>query len=116
MITHSAVSADDWATGTGWHLEESGWCSGDRCIPLAGLTRDEAGNFQTEELASATNRGTYRSDDYVSVGPEFGDLSAATSGSSLPDLILQDRQGNPVSLSSLVARRRRMVLHAWAPW
>ncbi len=116
MITSETVSAADWATGTGWHLEESGWCSGDRCIPLSGLTQDEAGNFKTEELAAATNRAVLRSGDFVSVGPEFGDLSAATTGAQLPDLVLQDRQGNPVSLGSLVARRRRMVLHAWAPW
>ncbi len=115
------VSADEWAEGTGWHLEESGWCSGDRCLPLAGLTRDLQGRFDTAQLAAATNRAVYsRSDAWgvgvVSVGPEHGDQSTAMVGRALPDLTLQDRNGNAVSLASLVGRRRRMVLHAWAPW
>lgn len=126
MITEMTVSADEWAEGTGWHLEESGWCSGDRCIPLAGLTRDHQGRFDTAQLAAATSRGVYsRPDvwgagvvgtDLVSVGPEHGDQSVAMAGRALPDLTLQDRNGNVVSLDSLVGRRRRMVLHAWAPW
>ncbi len=116
MITATTVSADEWTSGTGWHLEDSGWCSGDRCIPVSGLTRDAQGRFDTEQLASATSRATYRSGDVVSVGPEHGESALGLTGAPLPEVTLTDRSGNPVTLASLVARKRRMVLHAWAPW
>jgi hypothetical protein len=116
MITNSTVSAQDWEVATGWHLEEHGWCEGDRCIPLRGLTRTDDGLFDTTALAHATTRASFAYGDLISVGPEFGDQSSGIAGSQLPSLTLQDRSGNNVTLDSLVGRRRRMVLHAWAPW
>jgi hypothetical protein len=116
MITHSLVTASDWEAGTGWHLEDKGWCQGDRCIPLHGLTRDEENRFDTAQLAAATGRATFAVGDVVAVGPEYGIGTGSVAGAALPNLLLTDRQGNPVTVASLVARRRRMVIHAWAPW
>jgi hypothetical protein len=116
MITSTLITASEWEAATGWHLEEKGWCEGDRCIPLHGLSRDAEGRFITSELAEATSRGMHVLDDVVAVGPEYGPGTGSVAGASLPELALTDRQGNPVTLASLVARRRRMVIHAWAPW
>jgi hypothetical protein len=110
------VDAHAWEVATGWELQDRGWCSGDRCVSLAGIARNPDGTFGTESLAAALGRATHRHGDLVAIGPEFGSGSGAAAGAALPDLTLTDRQGNPVSLASLVARRRRMVIHAWAPW
>jgi hypothetical protein len=116
MITAELVTASDWETGTGWHLEDKGWCEGDRCIPLNGLTRDDEGRFHTRELARVTGRALYAADGVVAIGPEYGTGTGAVAGTALPNVTLTDRQGNPVTVASLVSRRRRMVIHAWAPW
>jgi hypothetical protein len=116
MITHTMVTASEWEAGTGWHLEDKGWCQGDRCIPLNGLTRDAQDRFDTAQLAAATGRAVYSVNHVVAVGPEFGGGTGSVAGARLPDVTLTDRQGNPVTVASLVARRRRMVIHAWAPW
>jgi hypothetical protein len=116
MITAQTVTAAEWETISGWHLEEKGWCSGDRCVPVAGPATD--GRYQTIQLAQAMQRAVVTDGAVVSVGPQHGDAHnpGSLAGVALPNLTLVDRQGNPVMLASLVARRRRMVIHAWAPW
>jgi hypothetical protein len=120
MIFGPSVSESEWAGATGWHLDDTGWCSGDRCVPVSGLARTPDGRFDTESIASACGRAAFRRGDLVAVGPEVsagvGATGSIAAGAPLPDLSLVDRNGNQVTLASLVGRRRRMVLHAWAPW
>ncbi len=123
MITQRTVSAHDWEAATGWHLDASGWCSGDRCIPVAAVrAADGSDRFDTVRLAEACSRSTMIDDDtgMVAVGPAFGSLDDARLGRPVPDVELVDRHGATTRLSNIVAaavsRRRRLLIHAWAPW
>lgn len=119
MITTRTVPSADWEAGTGWHLEQSGWCSGDRCVTLAA---NADGTLDTVNLAAVCQRATVVDDatGTVAVGPAFDSVADARLGRRVPDLVLTDRSGAEVRLASLidaaVSRRRRMVIHAWAPW
>lgn len=128
MIAERTVSAADWEAATGWHLDETGWCSGDRCIPIAAVQSQSdalaaSGNqFDTVRLAEACGRAVVVDEAFgvVAVGPAFGSTDDARLGRRIPDVLLTDRHGAAVRLSSIVdaavGRRRRMLIHAWAPW
>jgi hypothetical protein len=123
VITERTVSASEWESATGWHLESSGWCSGDRCIPVSAV-KDAVSpdRFDTVRLAEASSRATVIDDESgtIAVGPAFGSIDEARLGRPVPDVELVDRHGATTRLSqvvaSAVARRRRMLIHAWAPW
>ena len=60
MITPTLdISADDFASGTGWDIRPEGACKGEICVPLPGAEADWpfAGNFNSE--ASKTPAGDY---------------------------------------------------------
>jgi hypothetical protein len=137
VITERTVSASDWESATGWHLDATGWCSGDRCIPVsavtAGASHDPAhdsaqdpahgsARFDTVRLAEACQRAVVIDDDTgtVAVGPAFGSVEDTRLGRPVPDVELVDRHGSAIRLSRIVsaavARRRRLLIHAWAPW
>ncbi len=119
MITTRTVSASDWQAATGWHLEDSGWCADDRCVAM---TANPDGTFDTVALAAACQRATVidETSDTLAVGPAFDSLADARLGKRVPDVVLTNRAGEQVRLASIVdaavGRRRRIVIHAWAPW
>jgi hypothetical protein len=124
VITQRTVSAADWETATGWHLDDSGWCSGDRCVPAATVRVGDAtaAEFDTVRLAAACSRATVIDEKTgtVAVGPAFGSIADSRLGHPIADVALIDRDGSPVSLQAVVASStalgRRVIVHAWAPW
>lgn len=113
IVTSELIDAATWEKGTGWHLETQGMCLGDRCVPVADMVGAD-GRFSVSELARRTGRPVAHSATHSvwAVGPEA--QRPVIGDATIPDLVLQDRSGNPFSLAQL--RERRFVLHAWAPW
>ncbi len=78
--------------------------------------------FDTLRLAKACGRAAMLDDSTgtVGVGPAFGSTDDARLGRRVPDVGLLNRQGEAVRLASIVeaavSRRRRLLIHAWAPW
>ena len=94
---------------TGWHLEPRGACREDVCVLVAE-------NARTDVQALAGAIGVAVAHDTVgdlwAVGPEA--RSHTLAHATLPDLMLQRRDGTPFALRSLIGRRG--VLAAWASW
>jgi hypothetical protein len=104
------LSADLFASGTGWTIKPEGACKGDVCVPL-GRTDGFDLRATAERLRMALVQD--ESAGLWALGPEtLGDR--ALIGAEAPDLVLDDLEGTPFRLSSL--RGQKVVLVSWAPY
>jgi hypothetical protein len=111
------LAPEDVTKATGWHLDASGLCRGDTCVPV----RDRAalGGDDGIELAALARL----LDRPLALDPEervavLGESAANRSGTlrSLiaPDFALPDLAGRPHRLSD--HREKKRLLIAWASW
>ncbi len=104
------ITPERFAAGTGWQVKPEGACKGEACVPLP-----RPGGF---DLASTADRlGMALVHDAGAglwgLGPEsLGERALVTA--SAPELVLDDLDGRPFSLSSL--RGHKVVLVSWAPY
>ena len=109
MITDTLdISAEDFASGTGWEIKPEGACKGEICVPLpdgysAAHAADRLG------MAHVRNEATGLS----AFGPESLSGRALVTAQA-PDVVLPDLDGNEFHLSSL--RGKKVVVVAWAPY
>jgi len=107
------LSAADFEAGTGWQIKPEGACKGEVCVPLA--AGRNGGDF---DLATAADRlGMALVADEArgrwALGPEsIGDRALATA--EAPELVLDDLDGNQLTLSSL--RGQKVLIVSWAPY
>lgn len=102
------ISAEDFASGTGWEIKPEGACKGEVCVPLpdgysATHAADRLGMAVVHDEASSL----------VAFGPESLNGRALVSAQA-PDVVLPDLAGNDFHLSSL--RGKKVVVVAWAPY
>lgn len=109
MITDTLdISAEAFASGTGWDIKPEGACKGDVCVPLPdGYSAAHAADRLGMAIASD------RASGLSSFGP------ASLSGRALvtaqaPEVVLPDLDGNEFRLSSLLGKK--VVVVAWAPY
>ncbi len=109
MITESLdISAEAFASGTGWAIKPEGACKGEVCVPLpdgysAVHAADRLGMAVVGDDASGLS----------AFGPEsLGGRALVTA--QAPDVVLPDLDGNEFHLSSL--RGKKVVVVAWAPY
>lgn len=103
------VTADDFATGTGWQIKPQGACKGDVCVPLGG------GDFDLRVAADRLGMAIVADGprERWALGPEsIGDRALTTADA--PELILDDIDGNEFRLSSL--RGQKVLIVSWAPY
>ena len=102
------ISAEDFATGTGWDIKPEGACKGEVCVPLpdgysAAHAADRLGMAVVHDIVSGL----------MAIGPESLNGRALVSAQA-PEVVLADLDGNPFRLSTL--RGKKMVMVAWAPY
>lgn len=111
MILDSlAVTAEQFAAGTGWEIKPQGACKGEVCVPLA-----QADGFDVGAIAARLGMALVRDDQagVWALGPEsLGDRALVTA--EAPELVLDDIDGNEFRLSSL--RGQKVVVVSWAPY
>lgn len=102
------ISAEDFAAGTGWHIEPEGACKGEVCVPLPdGYSATHA----TDRLGMAVVHDD--GSGLVAIGPESLNGRALVSAQA-PEVVLADLDGNPFRISTL--RGKKVVMVAWAPY
>jgi hypothetical protein len=109
-----AVTAADFADGTGWDPKPQGLCRGEVCVPAPGSLRDD-GTVDVAAAAARLGMPVVHDDEHgvTAVGP--GSTTGRTlSTAAAPDPELIDRDGNPFRLSSL--HGRKVLLVAWASY
>ncbi len=109
MITTTLdISAEEFASGTGWDIKPEGACKGEVCVPLP---QGYSGADVADRLGMAvvTNEAT----GLLALGPESLSGRALVTAQA-PDVVLPDLEGNEFRLSSL--RGKKVVLVAWAPY
>lgn len=104
------VSAEQFASGTGWAIKPQGACKGDVCVPL-GRTHGFDVRATAERLRMALVHDEVAG--LWALGPETLGERALISAEA-PDLVLDDLDGTPFRLSSL--RGRKVVIVSWAPY
>ena len=102
------ISAEDFASGTGWDIKPEGACKGEVCVPLpdgysAAHAADRLGMAIVHDDASSL----------VAFGPESLNGRALVTAQA-PEVVLPDLDGNAFHLSSL--RGKKVVVVAWAPY
>jgi hypothetical protein len=108
------VTAQEFATGTGWAPKPEGLCRGEICVPAPGALRADG----TIDISAAAERlgmpivhdTTHR---LWALGPGSStghQLSTAVAA----DPELMDKDGNPFTLSSL--HGRKVLLVAWSSY
>lgn len=110
IVDHLAVTADEFAAGTGWEIKPEGACKAEVCVPLA-----RAGAFDAFETAGRLGMAVVHEPaaGLWAFGPESLGNRALVSAEA-PELVLPDLDGNEFRLSSL--RGQKVVIVSWAPY
>lgn len=109
MLTRTLdISAEEFASGTGWDIKPEGACKGEVCVPLpdgysAAHAADRLGMAIVGDDASGLS----------AIGPESLSGRALVTAQA-PEVVLPDLDGNEFRLSSL--RGKKVVVVAWAPY
>ncbi len=109
MITTTPdISAEEFASGTGWDIKPEGACKGEVCVPLPD-------GYSAAHAADRLGMAVVRNDTagLFAFGPESLNGRALVTAQA-PDVVLPDLHGNEFHLSSL--RGKKVVVVAWAPY
>lgn len=115
LLDRLDVDAGELAARTGWTVKAEGACSGEVCVPLPDEVRTAAGRVDVTVLAARLGMPLVADEAHElwALGP------ATVTGRTLataqvPEVVLDDLEGRPFSLSSL--RGTKVVVNAWASW
>jgi len=104
------ITAEEFATGTGWELKPEGACKAEVCVPL-----DQTRGFDLLATTERLRMGVVCDQEagLWAVGPEsLGDRALVSA--EAPELVLDDLDGNQFRLSSL--RGQKVLIVSWAPY
>jgi hypothetical protein len=114
LLERLNLTADELHRATGWEIKPQGACKDDECVPLFGI--ETAADGTLDVLAFATRMGMPVASDAEhglwALGPRAG--GSVLESASVPEIVLDDFDGNPFDLGSL--RGRKVLLVAWASW
>jgi hypothetical protein len=111
------VSAHDFARTTGWSLKTEGLCKGEVCVPVRDAAAMSDGDaIDIAEFARVTGRNMLVDETrhVVAIGEQASGRSALMATLDAPNFTLPDINGNLVSLSDFV-NRKKLIL-AWSSW
>jgi hypothetical protein len=109
------LAAEEFAEITGWEIKPEGACQEDVCVPLPALEPDAEGRIDATVVAERLGMPIAHDEAHGlwALGPRSGDRRVLERA-RMPDLVLQDFDGDAFDLASL--RGRKVVLIAWASW
>jgi hypothetical protein len=103
------IDSDEFAAATGWEITPEGACKADVCVPLQSAGFDLADTAARLGMAIVADDANGR----FAIGPEALGGRALTTA-EVPELVLDDIDGNEFRLSSL--RGQKVVIVSWAPY
>lgn len=109
MITDTLdISAESFASATGWEIKPEGACKGEVCVPLPD-------GYSATHAADRLGMAVVNNDaaGLTAFGPESLNGRALVTAQA-PDVVLPDLDGNEFHLSSL--RGKKVIVVAWAPY
>ncbi len=108
ITTTSDISAEEFASGTGWDIKPEGACKGEVCVPLPD-------GYSATHAADRLGMAVVRNDaaGLIAFGPESLNGRALVTALA-PEVVLPDLDGNEFRLSSL--RGKKVVVVSWAPY
>lgn len=110
IIDSLDITADQFATGTGWDIKTQGACKAEVCVPLAPSDRFDVLAVAERLRMAVVHDATA---GLWAIGPEsLGDRALVSA--QAPELVLDDINGVPFRLSSL--RGQKVVLVSWSPY
>lgn len=110
ILTSLDPTAEQFAAGTGWAIKPQGACKAEVCVPLP-----RTDGFDLVATAERLRMAVVHDESagVWAVGPEsLGDRALVSA--TVPELVLDDLDGNAFSLSSL--RGQKVALVSWAPY
>ena len=109
------LTTDEFEQVTGWEIKAEGACKEDVCVPLPPLDPDAEGRIDVTVVAERLGMPIAHDESHGlwALGPRSGDRRVLDSA-RMPDLVLQDFDGNAFDMASV--RGRKVVLVAWASW
>jgi hypothetical protein len=110
LLESLEVTAEQFKAGTGWEIKPEGACKGDVCVPL-----DQTAGFDLVRTAERLRMALVGDQEagLWALGPEsLGDRALVTA--EAPELVLDDLDGNPFRLSSLLGQK--VIIVSWAPY
>jgi hypothetical protein len=111
------VSANDFASATGWTLKPEGLCKGEVCVPVRDAAAMSDGTaIDVAEFARVTGRNMVIDAlrNVMAIGEQASSRAALMATLDAPNFTLPDINGNLVSLSDF-ANRKKLIL-AWSSW
>ncbi len=115
MIVESlTIDPLSFAARTGWELKPEGMCRADQCVPLPDGASTAAGDLDLTVVAERLQMPLIHDEEASiwALGPSSGGRALASATAA--ELELEDAEGNPFKLSSLLGRK--VLLVAWASW
>jgi hypothetical protein len=109
ILTSLDVTPQAFADATGWDIKPQGACRSEVCVPLP------AGPFDLQAAADRLGMALVHDESagMWALGPAaLGGRALSTAAA--PDLVLDDVDGAPFQLSSLLGQK--VVIVSWAPY
>jgi hypothetical protein len=109
------LTREEFAAATGWEIKPEGACRDEVCVPLPPLDHDADGRVDAAVVADRLGMPIAHDEAHGlwAIGPRSGDRRVLDTA-RMPDLVLEDFDGNPFDLAGM--RGRKVVLIAWASW
>ena len=109
------LTPDEFEQLTGWEIKPEGACRESVCVPLPPLDEDKEGRIDVRVVADRLGMPIAHDESHGlwALGPRSGDRRVLDSA-RMPDLVLDDFEGNAFDIASV--RGRKVVLVAWASW
>lgn len=107
------VRVEEFAAGTGWHVQPEGLCRGDVCVPLS-RSAVQDGLLDLAPVAESLHMPLLHDSaaGLWALGPPAS--AHVLDSASAPELVLPDSDGNLFDLRSM--RGKKVLLLAWASW
>jgi hypothetical protein len=114
IVESLTIDPLSFAARTGWELKPEGMCRADQCVPLPDGASTAAGDLDLTVVAERLQMPLIHDEEASiwALGPSSGGRALASATAA--ELELEDAEGNPFKLSSLLGRK--VLLVAWASW
>jgi hypothetical protein len=114
LLEKLELTPEELHESTGWEIKPEGACMHDVCVPLGGIEPRADGTLEVRAFAERMGMPIAVDEQHGvwALGPRSG--GTVLQSATVPDIVLDDFDGNRFDLESL--RGGRVLLVAWASW